>query len=368
MTPRARSLLVARDAPIRDVMRVIDGGGIGIALVVRDGDRFVGTVTDGDVRRAVLAGLDLELPVSRILALRSDRYRRSITALAGTPDDELLRIMLEYEIRHVPVLDDDGHVVDVAFVADLVREHRLPVRAVVMAGGYGKRLRPLTKDVPKPMLPVGGRPLLETTLDRLRRAGIQHCTVTTHYLGDRIRAHFGDGTDLGIRLGYVEEESPMGTAGALRHVVAEGESAGEPLLLMNGDVLTGVDFEALLTFHREQSAKITIGVRPYEVAVPFGVVTTDGPTVTSIEEKPVLRRFINAGIYLIEPQLVDLMPTNGAFDMPDLLRLALDQGHVVAGYPITEYWQDIGSADDYRKAIEDWDRGLVETTSEARAR
>ena len=269
--------------------------------------------------------------------------------------------MLEYEIRHIPVLDDDGHVADVAFVADLVGEPHLPVRAVVMAGGYGRRLRPLTEEVPKPMLPVGGRPLLETTLDRLRQAGIQRCTLTTHYLGDQIRAHFGDGASIGMELGYVEEHSPLGTAGALRLV----ESAQEPLLMMNGDVLTGIDFKALLAFHREQQAKVTIGVRPYEVAVPFGVVATEGPLVTSIEEKPVLRRFINAGIYLIEPDVVSLMPENGAFDMPDLVHRALEAGHSVAGYPITEYWQDIGSADDYRKAIEDWDRGLIESAAGA---
>lgn len=356
MSGRARKLFVHRDAPIRDVMRVIDAGGLGLALIVDEDDRFLGTVTDGDVRRSILAGIELDLPVTRVMALRAERYRRSITALDGTSDDELLRMMIEFEVRHIPVLDQERRVVDISFVADLVRDRGLPVRAVVMAGGYGHRLRPLTREVPKPMLPVGGRPLLETTLERLRQAGIRRCTLATHYLGDVIRNHFGDGEDVGMDLGYVEEKSPLGTAGALRMV----DPGDDPLLLMNGDVLTGIDYGAFCAFHAEQHAAITLGVRPYEVAVPFGVVATDGPHVTAIEEKPVLRRFINAGVYLIEPEVLGLVPSEGPFDMPDLVRLALDRGLAVASYPITAYWQDIGCADDYHKAVGDFERGIVD--------
>ncbi|MAG56287.1 MAG: hypothetical protein CMJ83_08360 [Planctomycetes bacterium] len=354
MNPRVTELAVRSEATIRDTMVAIDRGRLGIALVLQTDGILLGTVTDGDVRRAILAGGSLD---SRVDALLDRAARtRCITAAAGTNDHDLLRIMMEYDVRHVPLIDVDGQVVDVAFMGDLVKERSLPLQAVVMAGGFGRRLRPLTDDLPKPMLPIGGRPLLETTVDRLRRAGIRQCTLTTHYMGHTIRDHFGDGSEFGVEIGYVEETHPLGTAGALRLV----EQGDDPLLVLNGDVLTGVDFGALFAFHREQDADLTLGVRPYEVAVPFGVVETDGARVVAIEEKPVLRRFINAGIYVVEPRARDLVPERGTFDMPDLVRRAIDADRIVASFPITEYWQDIGQVDDYRKAILDFEGGAVQ--------
>jgi dTDP-glucose pyrophosphorylase len=345
---------------LKEALAAIDAGRMGCAVVVLDG-RFVSTLTDGDIRRAILSGTSLDAAVDTILLPGSEGGGCCITAPAGTSADDLLLLMSEHDVRHIPLLDEAGRAVDLVFMPDLLRDGRLPLRAVVMAGGFGKRLRPLTEQLPKPMLPVGGRPLLEVTLERMRQAGIHRCTLTTHYRGQMIREHFGDGSDRGLQIGYVQERHPLGTAGSLRLL----ENVREPLLVINGDVLTGVDFASFFAFHREQRVAATLGVRPFEVAVPFGVVDVCGSVVIGIEEKPVLRRFINAGLYVLEPEVLAFIPKTGPFDMPDLVRALLAAGLPVASYPITEYWQDIGQVDDYHRAQADYDLGCVGTLSVA---
>jgi len=225
---------------------------------------------------------------------------------------------------------------------------------VIMAGGFGQRLRPLTEKLPKPMLPVGEKPVMELIIDQLRNAGIQKVNVTTHFKPDKIRDYFGDGRAFGVDLTYVSEESPLGTAGALSLI---GEK-NEPLLVINGDILTQVDFRTMLAFHREHGAEITVGVRQYDLQVPYGVIESDGTTVTGLHEKPMLNFFVNAGIYFLEPSVHELIPQGEHFDMTELINALLAKGRPVASFPIVEYWLDIGQHADYAKAQEDiqiWD-------------
>jgi dTDP-glucose pyrophosphorylase len=337
-------------------MMCIDRNAEGIALVVDEERRLIGTVTDGDIRRAILAGMDLDSPVQALLELRAPTAHPSpLTAPVGTPDAELLRMMNEYTLRHIPLLDETGRVVDVALLSDLVKEYELPLTAVVMAGGYGTRLRPLTEEVPKPMLPVGGRPLLELIIEQLRQAGIRRVNLTTHYKGELIAQHFGDGRNFGLELHYVKEDQPLGTAGALGLL----DSSDEPLLVINGDILTRVDFRAMLDFHREQEADMTVAVRQYEFRVPYGVIETDGIVITEISEKPVVRYFINAGIYLLNPGLCRFVPNGQPYDMPDLIKRLVAEGYRVVSFPIREYWLDIGCIEDYQKALADAENGEV---------
>jgi NDP-sugar pyrophosphorylase family protein len=220
--------------------------------------------------------------------------------------------------------------------------------AVIMAGGFGTRLRPLTDHVPKPMLPVGDRPLLARTLERLHEAGIQSVSIATHYLAEAIVEYFGDGEALGLQLHYVAEDQPLGTAGALRNV----DAGDGPLLVLNGDILTGLDFREMLAFHRARGADATVAVRRYEVPVPYGVVECDDGVVNGLKEKPVLPLLINAGIYLLEPSVRAYLPPEDRFDMPQLLqRLLQDHRHVVS-FPVLEYWIDIGQPPDYQLAQE----------------
>ena len=331
-------------------MECIDRSGKGIALVLTDDGFLAATVTDGDIRRAILAGLDLNLTITQLLESRGPAFQTPpVTAAVGTANDLLLHTMNEKGLRQIPLLDDDGRVVSVVLLSELVKEYELPLRAVVMAGGFGTRLRPLTEELPKPMLPLGTKPLLELIVEQLRDAGIKQVNVATHYKGEVISEHFKDGQDFGVDIRYVKEDQPLGTAGALSLL----EESDEPVLVINGDILTRVDFRAMLNFHREHRADLTVAVKQYELSVPYGVVLTDGVFVTGMSEKPIVKQFINAGIYLLSPAVRRLIPNGRPYDIPDLIQRLLKQGQPVVCFPIREYWLDIGKADHYDQAQSD---------------
>ncbi|MFQ5934583.1 MAG: nucleotidyltransferase family protein [Dehalococcoidia bacterium] len=346
---KLESALVGPDWPIRQVMVHIDRNSQGLVLVVDEDRRLLDTVTDGDIRRAILGGIDLDVPVETLLGRERPTGRKPVTAPAGTNPGELIRLMNEHLIRHVPILDAEGRVLDIAVMGELVREHELPITAVVMAGGYGTRLRPMTDDVPKTMLPVGDRPVLERIVEGLRKSGIRRVNLTTHYKKEVIANHFGDGREYGVEISYVEENQPLGTAGALGLL----EKSKEPLLVINGDILTRLDFRAFVDFHREHQADMTVAVRQHEMQVPFGVVETEGVRVTQISEKPVLRHLMNAGIYLLDPGVRRYIPSGERYDMTDLIDRLIAEGRRVVSFPVTEYWMDIGQLQDYEKAQSD---------------
>ena len=349
---------VAPDLPLRDVVRQIEAGGEGLALVIDQGGRLLNTVTDGDLRRALLVGIDLDAPVERLLEPSFERRQRApITAPRGTSAVRLLRLMSQHVIRHVPLVEPNGRVSGLALLSRFVNQQDLPLRAVIMAGGLGTRLRPLTAATPKPMLPVGDRPLLERTIEQLGQAGIRNIHITTHFQAEKIRRHFGDGSSFGAIVRYSHEAEPLGTAGALRQLDSEGE---EPLLVINGDILTRVNYRALLDYHLEHKADMTLCVRRYAMKVPYGVVECDGPAVVALREKPELAFFFNAGIYLMEPRVCDEIPDKHRFDMTDLIDRLIEQERRVVCFPIHEYWLDIGQFEDYERVQEDIASGKVD--------
>lgn len=344
------NLCIALDSSIRQAVTCIDQNETGIVLITDEERRLLGTISDGDVRRAMLAGESLDMPVSDLLARKvSSPYPEPVTAPVGTERAVLLQLMQERVVRQVPLLDDDGCVAGMVTWDELLPDQVLPLQAVIMAGGFGARLRPLTEDLPKPMLPVGGHPLLELIIGQLRHAGIRRVNVTTHYMPEKIIEHFGDGHDFGVELNYVTEEQPLGTAGALGLM----QVSDEPLLVINGDILTRVDFRAMLNYHREHGADLTVGVRKYDLQVPYGVIECEGPRVRQVREKPLLRFFVNAGIYLLEPSVQRYIPHVQHFDMTDLIHRLLEEGRSVVSFPIVEYWLDIGQLVDYEQAQED---------------
>lgn len=347
MTSDLSQYLVPPTATVGQVMACIDRNTKGIALVVDADGRLLNTVTDGDVRRAILAGLKLEAPVQTLLEDKRQKSRATpLTAPAGTPPADLLRRMQEGHVRQLPLVDDAGKPTELVTLDELLPTGALPLQAVIMAGGAGMRLRPLTQDVPKPMLPVGGKPMLEHVIAQLRGAGIHRVNITTHYKREVIENHFGDGRDFGVEVTYVKESQPLGTAGAIGLMA----SPTEPLLVVNGDILTRVDYRAMLRFHREHQADLTVAVRQYDVSVPFGVVQTDGERVTGVEEKPVLNFFVNAGIYLLEPHVHPIIPNGQRYDMTELIQHLVAQGRRVVSFPVLEYWLDIGQPSDYAAA------------------
>ena len=351
------AVCVGQDSTIRQVIDCIDRNGEGVALVVAS-CRLVGVVTDGDIRRAILANTDLDSSVQELLEHRPPPpHHAPVTATVGTPDADLLRLMNQYGLRHIPLIDMEGCVADIALLRNLTKEnYEMPMAAVIMAGGYGTRLLPLTEDIPKPMLPIGDKPLMELIIEQLRSAGIRRVTVTTHYRPEAITEHFRDGQRFGVKIDYIEEERPLGTAGAIGLL----NGTDDPLLVINGDILTSLDFRAMLDFHKEHRADMTVAVREQEFRLPYGVVETDGVNVLDITEKPSLRHFINAGFYLLSPRVCEYIPSGEPLDMPDLVIRLLAEGHRVVGFPVREYWIDIGHRADYEQAKADAEKeGLV---------
>jgi dTDP-glucose pyrophosphorylase len=347
MLSPTRFLITPQDS-IREAMLRIDRNAKGIVVAVDGDGRLLGTITDGDIRRAILRGVDVDAACALLL----EGHGAPVTAPAGSDDVHLLEMMTTTGVRQVPIVDGGGHVVDVVVMNDILTDRELPVRAVVMAGGFGRRLGQLTESTPKPMLPVGDRPLLEQIIENFRQAGIRNVNVTTHFQSHVISDHFGDGARFGVNINYVREDRPLGTAGALGLI----DETGEPILVINGDIVTRVDFHAMLEFHREHEADMTVAVRQCEFHVPYGVIECDGPNVTAITEKPAIRKLVNAGIYLLNPDVPRLIPNvpNGQrYDMPDLITALLAAGRRVVSFPVTEYWLDIGQLADYERARED---------------
>ena len=338
--------LVSPPSTMRDILTVLEQNHKGIVLVVDQNRQLMGTITDGDIRRAALAGLDMDQTAT---ALLQNKDTAPVTAPDNISDEDLLHLMNQLNFSQIPLLDKQGRVTDLAFLSELVRAYEMPLKAIVMAGGYGTRLRPLTQNVPKPMLPVGDRPLLEHLIEQLRISGIQKVNLTTHYKSEVIQEHFGNGQKFGVDIEYVEEHQPLGTAGALSLL----EDTDEPLLVINGDILTRIDFRSLLSFHQEQKAEMTVGARQYEFKVPYGVIETNNNEITGISEKPVIKHFINAGVYLLNPEVRKYIPTGCRFDMTDLIHKLIAAKQRVVSFPILEYWLDIGQMDDYDKAQAD---------------
>ena len=350
---RLSAVVVTPDISIEQALSRLDRAGTGILLVCSADGTMVGTLTDGDIRRAILKGTGLKEPCGSVA------NPSPLLARDGVTRAEALTLMdsgRSFVINHLPVVDSQGRAVDLLLRRDLEKESRVSAAAVVMAGGFGSRLRPLTDALPKPMLPMGGRPLLERIIEQIRDAGIRRVSITTHFQPEKISEHFEDGRAFGVELGYVNEDIPLGTAGALALL----PPPTDPLLVVNGDILTTVNFSAMLDFHREHRADLTVGVRRYEVNVPYGVVEGDGPLVTRLSEKPTFRFLVNAGIYVLEPSVHSRIPRGRRFDMTDLISLLLEEGGAVVNFPILEYWLDIGQRDDYLQAEEDLRSGKLD--------
>jgi dTDP-glucose pyrophosphorylase/CBS domain-containing protein len=346
----AARFCVRPDQSIRDAVACIDGNECGIALVTDGRRHILGTVTDGDIRRAMLANVPLTESVSAILDIKAKRgvYPPAITAPVGTDSSELLSLMHSRKIRQIPLVDADGGLVSLVTLDELTPPEPLALDSVIMAGGFGTRLRPLTESMPKPMLPVGGKPLIERIVEQLRDAGIRSVNITTHYKPEAIVQHFGSGDRFGVDIRYLNEAQPMGTAGAIALI----DPPQRPFLVVNGDILTQVNYRAMLAFHEENQADLTVGVQQYEFRIPYGVLETEGAEVRRISEKPLLRFLINAGIYILQPEAYHHIPQGTHYDMPQLIDNLLRKGKRVVSFPIREHWLDVGQPADYLQAQE----------------
>lgn len=345
MTGPLDAYLVAETATLRDAMAAVDRGAARIALAVDAEGRLTGVVTDGDLRRALLGGTDLHAPVTPVL---TRRY------LSVTPADgraAALELMRARRIDAVPVVDEDGRPVGLHLLQQFLEPVARTNWAVIMAGGRGVRLRPMTDHLPKPMLPVAGRPIIERLVHHLVGFGLKRIFVSVNYLGDIIEEHLGDGSRFGARVEYLREDEALGTAGALG--LLPGPPT-EPLLLLNGDLVTSADLGGLLDAHVAGGYRATIGTRRYLHTVPFGCIEREGERVVAIEEKPTLEREVNGGIYALDPSVVVRVGTGRRVDTPDLISDLLAGGEPVGAFEIEDEWIDVGQREQLATA-----RGVV---------
>ena len=350
-SPHLASLIVPAKASIRDALAAIDRGVRQIALVTDASGRLVGTVTDGDVRRGLLRGLGLEAPVTEVMRsnFAATRVDAGISAAR--------QLMQARKLHQVPIVDHEGRPMDLVHVDDLSGLTRRETRVVLMAGGLGTRLRPLTETVPKPMLPIGGRPILEKIIDTFVSQGFYQFTIALNYKGEMIREHFGDGAGFGAQIEYVQESQQMGTAGALSLLP---ERPDAPLLVMNGDLLTTLQFDTLMRFHADTCAQATMCAREYSVQVPYGVVEVDETRLRGITEKPTHTHYVNAGIYVLSPEVLDHVVPGDWLDMPTLFERVIATGRTASVFPLQEYWIDIGRMEDLERARVDFDTAFRE--------
>lgn len=336
--------LLQGDARLRDAIKAIDHSAHKIALVVDAENRLLGTITDGDVRRALLSGADMETVVTGFM------YADPVTARAETLD-EATEAARRRSISKLPVLDNDGRVTGIHVIEGAGTEPDAENIVVLMAGGLGKRLRPLTNDAPKPLLDVGEKPLIETIVDRLVENGFRKIYFALRYKAEMVEEHFGDGKKWAAEFRYIHEPAPLGTAGALGLLP---ERPDAPFIVMNADLLTKIDLRQLLEFHADAGSTATMAVRAYDFEIPYGVVTTQNHRITGIEEKPVQQIFVNAGIYVINPEALNLIKKDERLDMPDLFNALIKDGQHTSAFPIREYWIDVGRMEDYRRANDEF--------------
>jgi dTDP-glucose pyrophosphorylase/predicted transcriptional regulator len=336
-----KKILVAPHTPIREALEILDKGSMQIVLVVDENERLLGTVTDGDVRRGILKGIMIDAKVESIM------NAEPTVAKIDDSRESILGTMQRKRLLQIPLVDEQGRVVGLDRLNDLLQSRSRDNIVVLMAGGLGARLRPLTEDCPKPMLKVGNKPLLETILENFIEHGFHRFYISVNYKADMVQAYFGDGRRWGVDIRYIHENQKLGTAGALSLLP---EKPTDSLFIMNGDLLTKVNFSQLFDFHSRHGAAGTMCVREYDFQVPYGVVKIDEHRIAGIDEKPIQRFFINAGIYVLEPDVLDLIPPNTFYDMPTLFEKLIGDKRAPAVFPIREYWLDIGQLADYERA------------------
>ena len=338
-------LQLLRSSSLIEAMTLINNGIVQIAFVVDSSGCVLGTLTDGDIRRGLISGFLLESPVECVMNTNYHYLRQ------GYDKEEAFSIMKRFSLRHMPVLDEDLRLVDLLLLDDFGLPSLVQNPVVIMAGGKGSRLRPYTDNCPKPMLLVDGKPMLEIIIENCIADGFQDFFISVNYLKEQITDYFQDGAKWGVSIQYLTEDQPLGTAGSLKLLPPHLQS---PFVVMNGDVLTRFKLRQLVDYHSHHEAMATLCVREHFTSIPFGVVAVEGVELSGFEEKPSYRHLVNAGIYVVDPKLLDLLPSGISADMPYLLEIAQKNDHKVVVCPIHEYWIDVGRPQALREAHQHW--------------
>lgn len=340
-----KDITVQATITIREALGLIDKSSKQILLVIDTGGKLIGTVSDGDIRRGLLKGFNLDEGIESIY------FRNPTVANINDPKENIIRIATVKKIHQVPVLDNDGNLVGLETLDELVSQKTKSNPVVLMAGGLGTRLGELTKTTPKPMLQVGNKPILQTIIENFARYGYTEIIISVNYLSHMIEEYFGDGSQFGVSIRYIHETQRMGTAGALSLM---RELLTEPFFVMNADLLTNVNFEHLHSHHTNKNASGTMCIREYDIQIPYGVVNLENDRIISILEKPTHKFYVSAGIYMLSPDILNFIPNGHFFDMPSLFEKLITEDKITSSFPLREYWLDIGQINDYVRANDEY--------------
>ena len=337
-----RQVCISPSSSILEAARILEETSTRIVLVIDENSKLLGIVTDGDIRRGLLTGVSAKESCEKVL----NTSPRTVGPEGRV--EELLRLTSGGDANAIPIVSNDGTVRGIWVSHG--GQQRLDNTVVIMAGGKGMRLRPITSEIPKPLVSLAGKPMLHRLLESLHGEGFENVAISVNYLGEQIEESVGDGSPWGLAVTYLREDAPLGTAGALGILNPVPEL---PVLVVNADVVTGARFRDFIDQHGNASAAITVGMRVHDLEHPFGVLELDGSGVTGIREKPVWREFVSAGVYVLSPEVFSLIPPGKYLDMPELVTLAIDRELRVEGFPLHESWLDVGTPDDFRRA-QDW--------------
>lgn len=344
---KIENIKLSTSSTIKEALEIIDTGAMKIALVLDGDNKLLGTVSDGDIRRGLLKGLALSDSVESII------YRNPTVCSINDTKEDILKVAVEKKIQQIPIIDIDGVLVGINEIDELLISPVYANKVILMVGGIGSRLQPLTNDRPKPLLEVGNKPILETIIANFAKYGFKDIILSVNYKSHMIEDYFGDGSEFGVTIDYINEDKRMGTAGAISLI---RDQLIDPFFVMNGDLLTNVNFEHMLEYHLVNGAAATMGVREYDFQVPYGVVNIDDHQITSIEEKPIHSFFVNGGMYILSTEALGYIPNNTFYDMPTLFEKLIANNQKAISFPIREYWLDIGQMIDFERANDEYHR------------
>ena len=340
-----QNIKLSKNASIEEALKVIGDGAMQIALIVDKSDKLIGTLTDGDIRRGLLKGLDLKSSIKSII------FKTPTIAKESDTKEMILKLAISKKLNQIPIIDESGKVIGIQEISQLVKPSEKKNKVILMVGGLGERLGSLTKDTPKPMLKVGNKSILETIVESFKGYGYTNIVMCLNYKSEIIKDYFGDGSEFGVNIEYILEEKRMGTAGALSLLK---DNLKEPFFVMNGDLLTNVNFEKIHEFYLSNNAQALMCVREYESQVPYGVINIENTKIVSVEEKPTQKFFVNAGIYMLNPEVLKYIPKNEFYNMTTLFEKLIDKDKNIISFPIDGYWLDIGRFEEYKKANEEY--------------
>lgn len=337
-------LFVYKNYSVRKTLEIIDSGARGIALLVDKDETLLGTITDGDIRRSILKGVSLENSVENIVHYNPISVKQSMTR------EEIKDIFIKKAVKDIPIVDDNNKVLDLISINDILIPKGKENPVIIMAGGLGTRLKDLTKEVPKPMLKVGHNPILQHIIANFKQYGYNKMLLCVNYKSEIIENYFQDGIAYGVKIEYIKENKRLGTAGGIK---LTQDYIDKPFFVINGDIFTNLNVENMMKFHVKNKFDITVGTRKHSFQIPYGVIETQNNYIKHIKEKPKIEYLINAGVYCLNPNLINLIPDNEYFEITDLIDICINNGGKVGSYEIKDYWMDIGRMEDYNKVNDD---------------